>query len=164
MLHSRRGIDTSASAVLLNHTFRALALTPGADVHVVAAITSKVAQPDASLQVRREIARLPRLVVFAGRVDVAGSAGVVVPGRFVRGHRHEVKPAVSRQRGDRRALAVGQVIELGDTVRPAVEAVEGLNSLVQAAKRRARGYHSTRNYIAMIYLTVGKLDIVTHTE
>ncbi|MCA1701066.1 MAG: ISL3 family transposase [Actinobacteria bacterium] len=42
--------------------------------------------------------------------------------------------------------------------------LEGLNSLVQAAKRRARGYRSTRNYIAMIYLTVGKLDIITHTK
>jgi transposase len=42
--------------------------------------------------------------------------------------------------------------------------LEGLNSLVQAAKRRARGYRSTRNYIAMIYLTVGKLDLVTHTK
>ncbi len=37
--------------------------------------------------------------------------------------------------------------------------LEGLNSLVQAAKRRARGYRSTRNYIAMIYLTVGKLKL-----
>ena len=43
--------------------------------------------------------------------------------------------------------------------------LEALNSLVQAAKRRARGYRSTRNYIAMIYLTVGKLDIhVTHAK
>jgi len=43
--------------------------------------------------------------------------------------------------------------------------LEGLNSLVQAAKRRARGYRSTRNYIAMIYLTVGKLDLhVTHAK
>ncbi len=43
--------------------------------------------------------------------------------------------------------------------------LEGLNALVQAAKRRARGYRSTRNYIAMIYLTVGKLRIaVTHTN
>jgi transposase len=43
--------------------------------------------------------------------------------------------------------------------------LEGLNSLVQAAKRRARGYRSARNYIAMIYLTVGKLDIhVTHAR
>ena len=37
--------------------------------------------------------------------------------------------------------------------------LEGLNSLIQAAKRRARGYRSTRNYIAMIYLTVGKLHL-----
>jgi transposase len=36
--------------------------------------------------------------------------------------------------------------------------LEGLNSLVQAAKRRARGYRSTRNYIAMIYLVAGKLE------
>lgn len=43
--------------------------------------------------------------------------------------------------------------------------LEGLNSLIQAAKRRARGYRSTRNYIAMIYLTVGKLGIsVTHAK
>ena len=37
--------------------------------------------------------------------------------------------------------------------------LQGLNSLVQSAKRRARGYRSTRNYIAMIYLTVGKLNL-----
>ena len=37
--------------------------------------------------------------------------------------------------------------------------LEGLHSLTQAAKRRARGYRSTSNYIAMIYLVVGKLDL-----
>jgi transposase len=43
--------------------------------------------------------------------------------------------------------------------------LEGLNSLIQAAKRRARGYRSTRNYIAMIYLVAGKLDLsVTHVR
>lgn len=43
--------------------------------------------------------------------------------------------------------------------------LEGLHSLVQAAKRRARGYRSLRNYIAMIHLTAGKLDVaVTHTK
>jgi transposase len=36
--------------------------------------------------------------------------------------------------------------------------LEGLNSLIQAAKRRARGYRSIRNYIAMIYLVAGKLN------
>ncbi len=36
--------------------------------------------------------------------------------------------------------------------------LEGLNSLVQAAKRRARGYRSTRNYKTMIYLVAGKLN------
>ncbi|MHB1860579.1 MAG: transposase, partial [Solirubrobacteraceae bacterium] len=36
--------------------------------------------------------------------------------------------------------------------------LEGLNSLIQAAKRRARGYRTNRNYIAMIYLVAGKLQ------
>ena len=36
--------------------------------------------------------------------------------------------------------------------------LEGLNSLIQSAKRRARGYRSTRNYKAMIYLVAGKLN------
>jgi len=38
--------------------------------------------------------------------------------------------------------------------------LEGLSSLVQAAKARARGYRSTRNLIAMIYLMYGKLPIL----
>jgi transposase len=32
------------------------------------------------------------------------------------------------------------------------------NGLLEAAKRRARGYRSNRNFIAMIYLIVGKLN------
>jgi transposase len=36
--------------------------------------------------------------------------------------------------------------------------LEGLNSLVQAAKARARGYRSTRNFITMVYIIAGKLD------
>jgi transposase len=36
--------------------------------------------------------------------------------------------------------------------------LEGLNSLIQTAKRRARGYRTNRNYIAMIYLVAGKLQ------
>jgi transposase len=36
--------------------------------------------------------------------------------------------------------------------------LEGINSLVQAAKAKARGYRSTRNLIAMAYLLAGKLD------
>ena len=37
--------------------------------------------------------------------------------------------------------------------------IEGINSLVQAAKAKARGYRSTRNLQAVIYLLAGKLDI-----
>jgi transposase len=36
--------------------------------------------------------------------------------------------------------------------------LEGINSLIQAAKARARGYRSKRNLITMIYLIAGKLD------
>jgi len=37
--------------------------------------------------------------------------------------------------------------------------LEGLNSLIQATKRRARGYRTTRNYKSMVYLVAGKLDV-----
>ena len=37
--------------------------------------------------------------------------------------------------------------------------LEGINSLVQAAKAKARGYRSTRNLKAMVYLIAGKLDL-----
>ena len=40
--------------------------------------------------------------------------------------------------------------------------LEGLNSLIQAAKRRARGYRTPRNYKTMIYLVAGKLQIGPH--
>jgi len=36
--------------------------------------------------------------------------------------------------------------------------LEGINSLLQAAKARARGYRSDRNFIAAAYLIAGKLD------
>lgn len=41
--------------------------------------------------------------------------------------------------------------------------LEAINGLVQAAKRRARGYRSDRHYIAMIYMTAGKLDFALPT-
>ena len=37
--------------------------------------------------------------------------------------------------------------------------IEGINSLIQAAKAKARGYRSTRNLKAIIYLLAGKLDM-----
>jgi transposase len=37
--------------------------------------------------------------------------------------------------------------------------VEAFNGLIQAAKRRARGFRSTDNLIAMVYLLFGKLDL-----
>ena len=36
--------------------------------------------------------------------------------------------------------------------------LEGINSLIQAAKAKARGYRSTRNLITIVYLIAGKLD------
>jgi transposase len=42
--------------------------------------------------------------------------------------------------------------------------LEGINSLIQAAKAKAHGDRSTRNLITMVYLIAGRLDIrVTHT-
>ena len=37
--------------------------------------------------------------------------------------------------------------------------LEGINSLVQAAKAKASGYRSDRNLATIIYLIVGKLDL-----
>jgi len=34
--------------------------------------------------------------------------------------------------------------------------LEGLNSLIQASKRKARGYRSPKNFIAVAYATVNK--------
>src|SRR5439155_22893000 len=43
--------------------------------------------------------------------------------------------------------------------------LEGINSLVQAAKRRARGYRTNRNLIAMIYMIAGRIHCShTHTN
>ena len=41
--------------------------------------------------------------------------------------------------------------------------VEGFNSLLQAAKARARGYRTTTNLIVMAYLIAGKLDFALPT-
>ena len=37
--------------------------------------------------------------------------------------------------------------------------LEGLNSLFSATKRKARGYRTTRNLLAMLYFVAGKLRI-----
>jgi transposase len=37
--------------------------------------------------------------------------------------------------------------------------IEGINSLIQAAKAKARGYRSIRNLTAIVYLVAGKLDL-----
>ncbi|MNI70040.1 hypothetical protein D3C73_1258270 [compost metagenome] len=37
--------------------------------------------------------------------------------------------------------------------------IEGINGLVQAAKRRARGYRNVENLIAMVYMTANKLRL-----
>jgi transposase len=41
--------------------------------------------------------------------------------------------------------------------------VEAINGLIQAAKRRARGYRTTKNLINMAYLIAGKLDFALPT-
>jgi len=49
------------------------------------------------------------------------------------------------------------------TSRISTGVLEGINSLVQAAKARARGYRTTRNFITMIYLIAGKLKFALPT-
>jgi transposase len=41
--------------------------------------------------------------------------------------------------------------------------LEGINSLVQAAKTKARGYRTTKNLITMAYLLAGKLGFALPT-
>ena len=36
---------------------------------------------------------------------------------------------------------------------------EGLNSMIQAGKRKARGFHTFEGFASMIYLIAGKLDV-----
>ena len=38
---------------------------------------------------------------------------------------------------------------------------EGINSMIQAAKRKARGFQTFEGYAAMIYFVAGKLDLAT---
>jgi len=44
--------------------------------------------------------------------------------------------------------------------------LEGINSLIQAARAKARGYRTNRNLITMIYMIAGKLNfnLPTHTK
>ena len=41
--------------------------------------------------------------------------------------------------------------------------LEGINSLIQATKAKARGYRTTRNLITMSYLIGGKLEFILPT-
>ena len=41
--------------------------------------------------------------------------------------------------------------------------MEGINSLVQAVRKKARGYRTTRYFINMIYLVAGKLNFLLPT-
>ncbi|MEJ5363465.1 MAG: ISL3 family transposase [Desulfosoma sp.] len=42
--------------------------------------------------------------------------------------------------------------------------LEAINGLIQAAKRKARGYRNSRNLITMVYLIAGKLDLAIHLK
>jgi len=42
--------------------------------------------------------------------------------------------------------------------------LEGLNSIVQAAKAKARGYRNPDNFICVSYLLAGKLQLALHTK
>ena len=73
---------------------------------------------------------------------------------------------------------VGPMVKAAQTIRQHVKSIlrvlsndlttavmEGINSLVQAAKARARGYRNVHNFITIIYLIAGKLDLrFAHTK
>lgn len=40
---------------------------------------------------------------------------------------------------------------------------EGINSMIQAAKRKARGFHTFQGFASMIYLVAGKLELAVST-
>ncbi|WP_339061216.1 transposase [Tepidibacillus marianensis] len=42
--------------------------------------------------------------------------------------------------------------------------LEGVNGMIQAAKRKARGYRTVTNLIHMIYATVNKLDVIVKSH
>ncbi|SHF00093.1 Transposase [Desulfacinum infernum DSM 9756] len=42
--------------------------------------------------------------------------------------------------------------------------LEAINGLIQAAKRKARGYRNSQNLITMVYLIAGKLDLAIHLK
>ena len=43
--------------------------------------------------------------------------------------------------------------------------IEGINSLLQAAKAKARGYRTLKDFVAITYLVAGKLDLkATHLK
>ena len=37
----------------------------------------------------------------------------------------------------------------------------GISAMIQAVKRKARGFHTFEGYAAMIYLVAGKLELAT---
>ncbi|PJI51487.1 ISL3 family transposase, partial [Methylobacterium radiotolerans] len=73
-----------------------------------------------------------------------------------------------------RLSTLGPMINLAKTIKQHEEGIlrwfhskmtngllEGINGLVQAAKRRARGYRNVENLIAMVYMTANKLRLST---
>jgi transposase len=67
---------------------------------------------------------------------------------------------------------ISQIIQVTETIRKHEQAIlhwfktkmtngliEAINGIIQAAKRKARGFRSVRNLIAVIYLIGGKLDV-----
>jgi hypothetical protein len=68
-----------------------------------------------------------------------------------------------RQTGDGRDAGIPALIDYkrqaGLRAGPQQWHPRGINSLVQAAKAKARSYRSNRNFATIIYLIAGKLDL-----
>ena len=72
------------------------------------------------------------------------------------GHRFDLPPVIEAARTIKRHWA-GILCWFDSKIANGL--IEGINSLVQAAKAKARGYRSPRNLKAFIYLVAGKLDL-----
>jgi transposase len=76
------------------------------------------------------------------------------------GQRSKLKPFVQLARSVRRNklyIARWHISHISNGI------LEGINSIVQAAKNKARGFRNPHNFISICYLLAGKLDFYSHT-
>ena len=84
---------------------------------------------------------------------------VYVVRQIVSGALGEVRKQEQKETEDKRRIFLGRMLFAMPESRLTNAICEGINSGIQAAKRKARGYKTFRTFSTMIYLIAGKLDI-----